>query len=126
MAPFCCLFDAMMITFHEQYEKSLEFASGNTKESSMATKTERITARVPENVHALLERAAGLLGATMNQFVVQAAVDRAKQVVEDENIIRLSNESTKLFFETLENPPAPGDKLLAAARAHKERLNAED
>jgi uncharacterized protein (DUF1778 family) len=92
----------------------------------MAVKTERITTRVPENVHALLERAAGLLGSTMNQFVVQAAVDRAKQVVEDENIIRLSGESTRLFFETLENPPAPAVKLLEAARAHKERLNAAD
>jgi uncharacterized protein (DUF1778 family) len=92
----------------------------------MAAKTERITTRVPENVHALLERAAGLLGSTMNQFVVQAAVDRAKQVVEDENIIRLSGESTRLFFETLENPPAPAAKLLEAARAHKERLNAAD
>jgi uncharacterized protein (DUF1778 family) len=92
----------------------------------MTAKTERITARVPENVRALLERAADLLGATMNQFVVQAAVDRAKQVVEDENIIRLSGESAKLFFETLETPPEPGAKLQAAARAHKERLNGAD
>ncbi|MCD4688092.1 MAG: DUF1778 domain-containing protein [Desulfuromonadaceae bacterium] len=92
----------------------------------MAAKTERITARVPENVHALLEKAAGLSGATMNQFVVQAAVDKAKKVVEDENIIRLSGESTRLFFEALEHPPAPTAKLLAAARAHKDRLNAAD
>lgn len=92
----------------------------------MAAKTERITARVPENVHALLERAAGLLGATMNQFVVQAAVDRARQVVEDESIVRLSGESARLFFETLENPPAPNEKLVAAVRAHKERLHAAD
>jgi uncharacterized protein (DUF1778 family) len=92
----------------------------------MAAKTERITTRVPENVHALLERAAGLLGSTMNQFVVQAAVDRAKRVVEDENIIRLSGESTRLFFETLENPPPPAVKLLEAARTHKERFNAAD
>jgi len=92
----------------------------------MAMKTERITARVPENVHALLEKAAGMVGATMNQFVVQAAVDRAKQVVEDDNVIRLSGESTRMFFEALENPPAPNEKLLAAVSAHKEALNAAD
>ncbi len=92
----------------------------------MPAKTERITTRVPDNIHGLLRRAASLSGATINQFVVQAAVERAKQVVEDENIIRLSNESSQLFFETLETPPAPNDKLLAAARAHRERLNAED
>ena len=92
----------------------------------MAVKTDRITARVPENVHALLERAAGVLGATLNQFVVQAAIDRAQKVVEDENIIRLSGESTRLFFETLENPPAPNSRLMAAFQTNKDRLNAAD
>ena len=90
----------------------------------MTMKTERITARVPENVHALLTRASTLLGSSMNQFLVQAAVERAKQVVEEENIIRLSGESTELFFKTLENPPAPNAKLLAAVQAHKESLDA--
>ncbi len=92
----------------------------------MAAKTERISARVPENVHALLERAANLLGSTMNQFVVQAAVDRARKVIEDENIIRLTGDSSRLFFEALETPPPPNEKLLAAVKAHKERLDAAD
>ncbi|MDY0268954.1 MAG: DUF1778 domain-containing protein [Trichloromonas sp.] len=92
----------------------------------MAAKTERISARVPENVHALLERAADLLGSTMNQFVVQAAVDRARKVIEDENIIRLTGDSSRLFFEALESPPAPNEKLLAAVKAHKERLDVAD
>jgi len=90
----------------------------------MTLKTERITARVPENVHALLTRASTILGSTVNQFLVQAAIERAKQVVEEENVIRLSGNSTELFFETLDNPPAPNAKLLAAAQAHKEHLNA--
>lgn len=92
----------------------------------MPAKTERISARVPENVHALLERAADLLGSTMNQFVVQAAVDRARKVIEDENIIRLTGDASRLFFDALENPPTPNEKLLAAVRAHKERLDAAD
>jgi uncharacterized protein (DUF1778 family) len=90
----------------------------------MTLKTERITARVPENVHALLTRASTILGSTVNQFLVQAAIERAKQVVEEENVIRLSGNSTELFFETLDNPPAPNAKLLEAAQAHKEHLNA--
>jgi len=95
-------------------------------EVNMLAKTERITTRVPENIHNLLSRAAGLMGATMNQFVLQAAIDRAKQIVEDENIIRLSGDSAALFFEALENPPAPNAKLMAASRFHQEHLNAED
>ena len=90
----------------------------------MTLKTERITARVPEHVHALLVRASTILGSTMNQFLVQSAIERAKQVVEEENIIRLSGKSTELFFKTLGNPPAPNTKLLAAIHAHKENLNA--
>jgi len=92
----------------------------------MVAKTERISVRVPENIHALLSRAAGALGSSMNQFVLQTAIDRAKQVVEDHNIIRLSGESSQLFFEALENPPTPNAKLRAAALAHQTLLNASD
>lgn len=92
----------------------------------MNIKTERITARVPENVHALLTRASAILGSTMNQFLVQAAVERAKQVVEEENIIRLSGEATEIFFKNLETPPAPNAKLMAAVNSHKEHLNVTD
>ncbi len=81
----------------------------------MTAKTERISVRVPENIHALLSRAAGALGSSMNQFILQTAIDRAKEVVEDEQIIRLSGESSRLFFDTLDNPPAANAKLIAAA-----------
>jgi len=93
-------------------------------EAMMVAKTERISVRVPEHVHALLSRAAGALGASMNQFVLQTAIERAKQVVEDENIIRLSHESSQLFFDALENPPEPNDKLKQAALAHQAQMNA--
>jgi len=92
----------------------------------MVTKTERISVRVPENIHALLSQAAGVLGSTMNQFVLQTAIDRAKQVVEEEKIIRLSGESSRQFFEALENSPDPNTKLLGAARAHQALFNAAD
>jgi len=92
----------------------------------MVAKTERISVRVPENIHALLNRAAGALGSSMNQFVLQTAIDRAKQVVEDEQVIRLSTESSQQFFEALENPPAPNAKLRAAALAHRKLLHASD
>ena len=92
----------------------------------MAIKTERVSVRVPENIHELLSRAAGMLGSSMNQFVLQTAVERAKQVVEDEQLIRLSGESSRVFFEALDNPPAPNAKLRAAALAHQRLLNASD
>jgi uncharacterized protein (DUF1778 family) len=89
----------------------------------MAAKTEtRISARVPEHVYETLTRAAELCGATINQFLVQSALDRARTVIEEENLIRLDAEAARRFFEAIENPPAPNEKLLAAFRSHKERL----
>ncbi|RJQ78895.1 MAG: DUF1778 domain-containing protein [Desulfobacteraceae bacterium] len=88
----------------------------------MAAKTERISARVSENVYVTLSRAAELVGSTVNQFLVQSALERAQAVIEEESIIRLSGESAKKFFDAIENPPAPNKKLKAAFRAHKERL----
>lgn len=87
-----------------------------------ATKTERISARVDEQVYATLTRAAALVGSTVNQFLVQSALERAQAVIEEENIIRLSAESAQRFFDAIENPPPPNEKLLAAFRAHRERL----
>lgn len=88
----------------------------------MTAKTERISARVDERVYETLTRAAALVGSTVNQFLVQSALERAQAVIEEENIIRLNSESTKKFFDAIENPPAPNEKLLAAFRAHRERL----
>jgi len=50
----------------------------------------RITARVTDSVRDTLEQAAELLGATVNQFVVQTAYVEAQRVIERESVIRLS------------------------------------
>ena len=42
----------------------------------------RITARVPLSVQETLETAASLTGATLNQFVVQAALHEAERIIE--------------------------------------------
>jgi uncharacterized protein (DUF1778 family) len=89
----------------------------------MAAKVEtRISARVPEHVYDTLTRAAELCGATVNQFLVQSALDRARTVIEEASIIRLDAETARRFFDAIENPPAPNEKLLAAFRVHKDRL----
>lgn len=88
----------------------------------MTAKTERISARVDERVFETLTRAAALVGSTVNQFLVQSALERAQNVIEEQDIIRLSVEDAEKFFNAIENPPPPNEKLLAAFRAHRERL----
>ena len=93
----------------------------------MATKPEekltaRITTRVPESIHSVLSEAASLVGATVNQFVVQSALEKANSVIEHERFIVLSSQASKKFIDALENPPEANEKLKAAFRAHKEHF----
>jgi uncharacterized protein (DUF1778 family) len=87
----------------------------------MATSTRgRITARVPPSVQETLELAAELVGATVNQFVVQVALREAEHVIEQERVIRLSKQDAETFLQALDNPPPPNDKLEAALRNYDE------
>lgn len=47
----------------------------------MATKTDRIEARLSPDERALIDRAAAITGTSSSAFVVSAAVDRADQVL---------------------------------------------
>ena len=57
----------------------------------------RITARVPQNVQDTLQQAADLLGATLNQFVVQAALNEAQRVIERGRVIHLSGNDAAFY-----------------------------
>jgi len=84
----------------------------------------RITARVSENVRGTLEQAAELLGATVNQFVVQAAYEEAQRVVERESVIRLSQRDAQRVLAMLDAPPKPTKPLKDAVELFRETLRA--
>lgn len=84
----------------------------------------RITARVTEGVRDTLEQAAELLGATVNQFVVQAAYEEAQRVIERESIIRLSQKDAQKVLSLLDNPPKPNKRLKDAVKAFKATVRA--
>ena len=67
----------------------------------------RITARVSEGVRDTLEQAAELLGATVNQFVVQTAY------VEAHKLLAL-----------LDNPPKPNKRLKDAVKTYNGTVRA--
>ena len=85
-------------------------------------KRSRITARVPLSQRELLEEAAELLGATVNQFLVQSAVHEAQRVLERETTIRLTREDAEAVFSLMDNPPMPNKKLKQAFKLHRELL----
>ena len=71
----------------------------------------RITARVSDSVRDTLEQAAELLGATVNQFVVQTAYVEAQRVIERESVIRLSQKDAHRVLALLGHPPKPNKRL---------------
>ncbi len=79
----------------------------------------RITARVSSSVRERLERAATLAGATLNQFLVQAALKEAHKILEEERVIVLTEQDADKVFGLLENPPVPNVRLQEAAKKHK-------
>jgi uncharacterized protein (DUF1778 family) len=81
----------------------------------------RITARVPQSVQDTLQQAAELLGATLNQFVVQAAIGEARRVIERDRVIRLSGADAAFLMNLLAQPPAPNARLRKAFQAYRKR-----
>ena len=90
---------------------------------TISKQTERVSARVPAQVYQTLTQAAEIAGTTMNQFLVQSALEKAKTIIEKDRIIDLTVRSAKVLFEAIENPPAPEQKLTKAMKAYKETLH---
>ena len=86
----------------------------------------RITARVPHSTRTIIERAAAGYGATLSQFIVQASVERANEVLRNMEMVKLSSQDAQIFIDSLTKPPAPNKKLQEAVRAHNRLVESRD
>ena len=80
-----------------------------------APKSERLVARVSQDVQELIIMAAEISGATLSQFIVESATSKANKVITQSQTIKLSMKGAQAVFSALENPPSPNNKLKAAA-----------
>src|ERR1017187_3591832 len=94
------------LAYTRRIEKTLrqEFAM-------LAHTGKRLTTRITDHVQGTLQVAADLVGATMNQFVVQAALEKAERVIESESTIVLTRRESLRLLELIENPPPMNAKL---------------
>lgn len=81
----------------------------------------RLTTRITDPVQEKLQAAADLVGATINQFVVQAALEKAEKVIESESAITLTRRESLRLLEMIENPPPRNERFLQA-QARYQRL----
>ncbi len=88
------------------------------------TRTARLEARLPEDVHALLKRAAELQGRSLTDFVVASAHEAAVRTIESDAVVRLSSADQIRFAEAVfaddapADPPGVKDALKRAKRRH--------
>ena len=84
-------------------------------EGVMAATLPRITARVDEQTQELLAQAALLSGMTsINSFVLSAAIEKAKQVLEREYSLKLSQQDAERLVAALDAPAKPHARLRQA------------
>ncbi|ANH06147.1 MULTISPECIES: type II toxin-antitoxin system TacA family antitoxin [Hyphomicrobiales] len=86
----------------------------------MAANAERkeypISMRLPEADVAMIDRAATLRGRSRTDFVRDAAVRAAEEVVMEQSLIRMSPQGFAGFIEVLAAPAAPVPEMVELAR----------
>ncbi|WP_044408375.1 type II toxin-antitoxin system TacA family antitoxin [Thiomicrospira microaerophila] len=88
----------------------------------MATTLPRITARVDIDTQNLLTKAAALAGmSSINSFVLNAAIEKAKQVIEREQTLKLSQADAVLLMDALDKPATLNAKLKMASERYERK-----
>ncbi|AZO34607.1 DUF1778 domain-containing protein [Mesorhizobium sp. M2A.F.Ca.ET.037.01.1.1] len=76
----------------------------------------RILMRLPEADAAMIDRAAGLRGRSRADFVRDAAVRAAEDVLMDNRLVRMSPEGFAAFMEVLSAAAAPFPDMVELAK----------
>jgi uncharacterized protein (DUF1778 family) len=88
------------------------------------TRTARLEARLPEEVHALLKRAAEIQGRSLTDFIVTSAREAAVRTIESDAVVRLSTVDQIRFAEAVfagkasSDPPVVRHALKRAKQRH--------
>ena len=95
----------------------------NQDAAMLAHTGKRLTTRITDHVQEKLQMAADIVGATLNQFVVQAALEKAERVIESESTVVLTRRESLRLLEMIENPPPRNEKFLKAQARYQRMKN---
>ena len=85
----------------------------------MTAITERFEARIPASQKEVIRQACELMGRTMSDFVISAAITLAEEVLEKERVLKLNAEQSREFVEILLADNEPGERLKQASDRYK-------
>jgi uncharacterized protein (DUF1778 family) len=60
-----------------------------------------------------------LEGRSLTDFIVASAVESARRILRERELMELSERDRKAFIESLLNPPLPNQRLRKAARRYE-------
>lgn len=81
----------------------------------------RIDLRVTQEQKELLERAANLKGVSLSAYTLLHVLPAAKQDIDSNERLVLSNRDRDLFLSVMENPPELKGKLKSAIHKYREK-----
>ena len=85
---------------------------------------ERITTRVEADKKHILELGSALAGdSSLNQFIINAALEKAKELIASQESFNLDNQTANAFFDAMINPTEPNDYLKQAAKDYLSASN---
>lgn len=92
------------------------------KTSKAQLRSARFGFRTTPEVKKTIEQAAALSGQDSTAFALSAVYERAISTIQAHEMTRLTPKDHKAFFDALENPAAPTEKLRAAFARHREKV----
>jgi uncharacterized protein (DUF1778 family) len=94
-----------------------------TMTKALKTKQERIELRVRPQDKRLLEKAAQAQGLSLSSYLVTRSLHAAQEDAIPVKTYVSSKRDVDLFLRLLETPPAPNEKLKAAARRYQKEMS---
>ncbi len=81
-------------------------------------RSERVELRVSPEQKMYFVRAAELRGQSLTEFAVDSMHKAAVQTAEDQHVLRLGAEESRVFIDAILNPPTPNHRLTRAAKRY--------
>jgi uncharacterized protein (DUF1778 family) len=74
-------------------------------------KSSRIEIRTNPEIKLIIEKAAGIKGKTISEYILGQSLSSARKDIEQMESITVSNKDRDMFYSLLTNPPAPNKAL---------------
>ncbi|MBF0621293.1 MAG: DUF1778 domain-containing protein [Magnetococcales bacterium] len=87
----------------------------------MAAATQRIDLRLKPEAKQIISEAADAMGVSISNFVTSCVLEKARRVIQERDVIRLSSRDHDAFMEAINNPAPPNEKLIKAVKNYRER-----